>query len=124
MEKDKRTGWLKDLKEGDEVFVIGELLHEVFLQKIAIIETITPAGRIKAGGYKFNQCGRFEKTDFCSVRLEKLTPEMKSKLLLNTERERLEAKTKIVVDKIDISKLSNEKLERLYTFLKEITDWE
>ena len=122
MEKDKRTGWLKDLKVGDEVFVIGELLHEVFLQKIAIIETITPAGRIKAGGYKFNQCGRFEKTDFCSVRLEKLTPEMKSKLLLNTERERLEAKTKNVVDKIDISKLSNEKLERLYTFLKEITD--
>ena len=122
MEKDKRTGWLKDLKVGDEVFVIGELLHEVFLQKIAIIETITPAGRIKTGGYKFNQCGRFEKTDFCSVRLEKLTPEMKSKLLLNTERERLEAKTKIVVDKIDISKLSNEKLERLYTFLKEITD--
>lgn len=33
MEKDKRTGWLKDLKVGDEVFVIGELLHEVFLQK-------------------------------------------------------------------------------------------
>ena len=93
-----------------------------FSKKIAIIETITPAGRIKAGGYKFNQCGRFEKTDFCSVRLEKLTPETKSKLLLNTERERLEAKTKIVVDKIDISKLSNEKLERLYTFLKEITD--
>lgn len=122
MEKDKRTGWLKDLKVGDEVFVIGELLHEVFLQKIAIIETITPAGRIKAGGYQFNHYGRFEKTDFCSVRLEKLTPEMKSKLLLNTERERLEAKTKIVVDKIDISKLSNEKLERLYTFLKEITD--
>lgn len=101
---------------------MGNFFMKYFSKKIAIIETITPAGRIKAGGYKFNQCGRFEKTDFCSVRLEKLTPETKSKLLLNTERERLEAKTKIVVDKIDISKLSNEKLERLYTFLKEITD--
>ena len=123
MEKDKRTGWLKDIKVGDEVFLIGELLHEVFLQKVAIVEKITPAGRIKAGGYKFNQCGRFEKTDFCSVRLEKLTPEMKSKLLLNTERERLEAKTKVVVDKIDVSKLSDEKLGRLYTFLEEITNY-
>lgn len=123
MEKDKRTGWLKDIKVGDEVYLIGELLHEVFLQKVAIVEKITPAGRIKAGGYKFNQCGRFEKTDFCSVRLEKLTPEMKSKLLLNTERERLEAKTKVVVGKIDVSKLSDEKLGRLYTFLEEITNY-
>lgn len=123
MEKDKRTGWLKDLKEGDEVFLIGELLHEVFLQKVAIIEKITPAGRIKAGGYKFNQCGRFEKTDFCSVRLEKLTPEMKSKLLLNTERERLEAKAKVVINKIDVSKLSDEKLGLLYTFLEEINNY-
>lgn len=123
MEKDKRTGWLKALKVGDEVYLIGELLHEVFLQKVAIVEKITPAGRIKAGGYKFNQCGRFEKADFCSVRLEKLTPEMKSKLLLNTERERLEAKTKVVVDKIDVSKLSDEKLGRLYTFLEEITNY-
>lgn len=123
MEKDKRTGWLKDLKVGDEVFLIGEYLHEVFLQEVAIVEKITPVGRIKAGGYKFNQCGRFKKTDFCSVRLEKLTPEMKSKLLLNTERERLEAKTKVVVNKIDVSKLSDEKLGRLYTFLEEITNY-
>lgn len=122
MEKDKRTGWLKDLKVGDEVFLIGELLHEVFLQKIAIIETITPAGRIRAGGYKFNQCGRFEKTDFCSVRLEKLTPEMKSKLLLNTERERLEAKVKNAINDIDVSEFNNEELKCLSTFLKEFTD--
>lgn len=122
MEKDKRTGWLKDLKVGDEVLLVGEYLYEVFSEEVAIVEKITPAGRMKAGGYKFNQCGRFKKTDFCSVRLEKLTPEMKSKLLLNTERERLEAKTKVVVNKIDVSKLSDEKLGCLCTFLEEITN--
>lgn len=101
---------------------MGNFFMKYFSKKLLLLKRSHQQVEIKAGGYKFNQCGRFEKTDFCSVRLEKLTPEMKSKLLLNTERERLEAKTKIVVDKIDISKLSNEKLERLYTFLKEITD--
>lgn len=121
MEKDKRTGWLKDLKVGDEVFVIGELLHEVFLQKIAIIETITPAGRIKAGGYKFNQCGRCRITDYRTLQLSELTPELRSKHLLSVKRERLEAKVKNKINDINISKLSDEKLERLSTFLEEIT---
>lgn len=120
MEKDKRTGWLKDLKVGDEVFVIGELLHEVFLQKIAIIETITPAGRINAGGYQFNHYGRGKITDYRTLQLMELTPELRSKHLLSLKRERLEAKVKNKINDINISKLSDEKLERLSTFLEEI----
>ena len=121
MEKDKRTGWLKDLKVGDEVFVIGELLHEVFLQKIAIIETITPAGIIEAGGDKFNHYGRGRITDYRTLQLTELTPELRSKHLLSVKRERLEAKVKNKINDINISKLSDEKLERLSTFLEEIT---
>lgn len=117
MEKDKRTGWLKDLKVGDEVFLIG-----LYSQKVVTVEKITPTGRINAGGYQFNHYGRCKITDYRTLQLVELTPELKLKHLLSVKRERLEAKTKIVVDKIDISKLSNEKLERLYTFLKEITD--
>lgn len=122
MEKDKRTGWLKDLKVGDEVFVIGELLHEVFLQKIAIIETITPTGRINAGGYQFNHYGRCKITDYRTLQLTELTPELRSKHLLSVKRERLEAKVKNKINDMNISKLSNEKLERLSTFLEEITE--
>ena len=117
MEKDKRTGWLKNLKVGDEVYLVGS-----YSQKIVTIEKITPTGKINAGGYQFNHYGRCKITDFRTLQLMELTPELRSKHLLSVKRERLEAKVKNTINDINVSKLSNEKLERLYTFLKEITD--
>ena len=116
MEKDKRTGWLKDLKVGDEVFLIG-----LYSQKIVVVENITPTGRINAGGYQFNHYGRCRITDYRTLQLTELTPELRSKHLLSVKRERLEAKVKNKINDINISKLSDEKLERLSTFLEEIT---
>lgn len=116
MEKDKRTGWLKDLKVGDEVFLIG-----LYSQKIVVVEKITPTGRINAGGYQFNHYGRCRITDYRTLQLTELTPELRSKHLLSVKRERLETKVKNKINDINISKLSDEKLERLSTFLEEIT---
>lgn len=116
MEKDKRTGWLKDLKVGDEVFLIG-----LYSQKIVVVDKITPTGRINAGGYQFNHYGRCRITDYRTLQLTELTPELRSKHLLSVKRERLEAKVKNKINDINISKLSDEKLERLSTFLEEIT---
>ena len=116
MEKDKRTGWLKDLKVGDEVFLSGW-----YSQKVVTVEKITPTGRINAGGYQFNHYGRCKITDYRTLQLVELTPELKSKHLLSVKRERLEAKVKNKINDINISKLSDEKLERLSTFLEEIT---
>ena len=116
MEKDKRTGWLKDLKVGDEVFLIG-----LYSQKIVVVvDKITPTGRINAGGYQFNHYGRGKITDYRTLQLMELTPELRSKHLLSLKRERLEAKVKNKINDINISKLSDEKLERLSTFLEEI----
>lgn len=115
MEKDKRTGWLKDLKVGDEVFLIG-----LYSQKIVVVDKITPTGRINAGGYQFNHYGRSKITDYRTLQLMELTPELRSKHLLSLKRERLEAKVKNKINDINISKLSDEKLERLSTFLEEI----
>lgn len=117
MEKDKRTGWLKDLKVGDEVFLIG-----LYSQKIVAVEKITPTGRINAGGYQFNHYGRCKITDYRTLHLAELTPELRSKHLLSVKRERLEAKVKNKINDMNISKLSDEKLERLSTFLEEITE--
>ena len=117
MEKDKRTGWLKDLKVGDEVFLIG-----LYSQKVVTVEKITTTGRINAGGYQFNHYGRCKITDYRTLQLVELTPELKSKHLLSVKRERLEAKVKNKINDINISKLSDEKLERLSTFLEEITE--
>lgn len=116
MEKDKRTGWLKDLKVGDEVFLIG-----LYSQKVVTVEKITPTGRINAGGYQFNHYGRCKITDYRTLQLTELTPELRSKHLLSLKRERLEAKVKNKINDMNISKLSDEKLERLSTFLEEIT---
>lgn len=116
MEKDKRTGWLKDLKVGDEVFLVG-----AYSPNIAVVEKITPTGRINAGGYQFNHYGWCRVTDYRSIHLKELTPELRSKHLLSVKRERLEAKVKNKINDINISKLSNEKLERLSNFLEEIT---
>lgn len=117
MEKDKRTGWLKDLKVGDEVLLIGS-----YSQKIVTIEKITPTGKINAGGYQFNHYGRYKITDYRTLQLMELTPELRSKHLLSVKRERLEAKVKKTINDMNISKLSDEKLERLSTFLEEITE--
>lgn len=116
MEKDKRTGWLKDLKVGDEVFLIG-----LYSQKIVAIEKITPTGRINAGGFQFNHHGRCKITDYRTLQLMELTPELRSKHLLSVKRERLETEVKNIINDINVSKLSDEKLERLSTFLEEIT---
>ena len=117
MKKDKRTGWLKDLKVGDEVLLIGS-----YSQKIVTIEKITPTGRINAGGYQFNHYGRCKITDYRTLHLAELTPELRSKHLLSVKRGRLEAKVKNKINDMNISKLSDEKLERLSTFLEEITE--
>ena len=56
--KDQRKGWLKDLKVGDEVFIVisrGVLGNNRIL---TTIKKITPTGRINAGGKQFPPTGK------------------------------------------------------------------
>ena len=53
--KDQRKGWLKDLKVGDQVFVVE--LRGVFssYKTLATVEKITPTGRINVEDINFRQ---------------------------------------------------------------------
>ena len=66
--KDQRTGWLKDLKVGDKVFVVRSkgILGS---RNEATIEKITPTGRIKVGRVQFPPSGVLYK-DCWETRLE------------------------------------------------------
>jgi tryptophanyl-tRNA synthetase len=52
MDKDKRVGWIRDLKEGDKVFVKDR--HGEILSKV---EKITTTGRINTSHYRFTPNG-------------------------------------------------------------------
>ena len=53
MSIDKRTGWLKDLKEGDKVIVQSR-----YNTSIKTITKITPSGRIKIESDQFDSFGQ------------------------------------------------------------------
>lgn len=46
MVKDRRQGWLKELKEGDEVFIVGVDTDSYEETEIGTVTHITPTGRI------------------------------------------------------------------------------
>jgi hypothetical protein len=52
LNKDKRTGWLRDLKPGDEVGVVPSYDHAPF---IATVKNITPTGRIRIKTERYEQ---------------------------------------------------------------------
>jgi hypothetical protein len=52
-DKDKRIGWLRDLKEGDKVIISSD-----YITKIKSINKITPTGKIKIDNYSYDSDGR------------------------------------------------------------------
>jgi hypothetical protein len=58
MNKDKRTGWLGNLKVGDNVFVRSD-----FSLKLGRVSKITPIGRITV--FNFLSYGESRKWIFC-----------------------------------------------------------
>ena len=48
--KDQRKGWLRELKVGDKVFVVSSRGALGSVKTLAIVEKITPTGRINVKG--------------------------------------------------------------------------
>ena len=71
MDKDKRTGWLGNLKVGDNVFVRSD-----FSLKLGKVSKITPTGRITVFNSTFSHLGKAG-SGYSVVRLEEATPEKK-----------------------------------------------
>ena len=108
--KDQRKGWLKDLKVGDQVFVVE--LRGVFskYKTLATFEKITPTGRINVVGYHFPQTGSIFK-DRGWTRLEQATNEAIESFYEDLQKaEYIRAINKGIDDKL-ISKMSKSDLE-------------
>jgi hypothetical protein len=108
--KDQRKGWLKDLKVGDQVFVVE--LRGVFsnYKTLATVEKITPTGRINVEGYQFPPIGSIFK-DRSWTRLEQATNEAIESFYEDLQKaEYIRAINKGIDDKL-ISKMSKSDLE-------------
>lgn len=137
MVKDKRQGWLKELKEGDEVFIVGVDTDSYEETEIGTVTHITPTGRIGVNYTQYSVEGERKYNRF-PTRLKKLTPEAKQEYLLEKERqealEQQEAlgqaqagltlliKTKEALNNLNLDKMNIEELQTLYDCLKEITE--
>lgn len=100
MNKDKRTGWLGNLKVGDNVFVRSD-----FSLKLGKVSKITPTGRITVFNSTFSHLGRAGSC-YSVVRLEEATPEKISK-----HHQKLQKSKMIKLVKENFSKINFEKLD-------------
>ena len=123
MAKDERQGWLKELKVGDEVFIVGIGYDET---KIGVVSHITPTGRIGVDYTQYSAKGERKYNNF-PTRLKKLTPEAKQEYLLEKERQEellekqrteLLTKTKDALDNLNLDKMDNRELQALYDYIK------
>lgn len=126
MVKDKRQGWLKELKEGDEVFIVGIDTDSYEETEIGTVTHITPTGRIGVNYTQYSVKGERKGNRF-PTRLKKLTPESKKEYLLEKERQEyleeaqrtaLLIKTREALSKLNLNKLNTRELQALYDCIK------
>ena len=126
MVKDKRQGWLKELKEGDEVFIVGVDTDSYEETEIGTVTHITPTGRIGVNYTQYSVEG-YRKHVSYPTRLKKLTPEAKKEYLLEKERQEylkeaqrtaILIKTREALSKLNLNKLNTRELQALYDCIK------
>lgn len=130
MVNDKRQGWLKELKEGDEVFIVGIDTDSCEETEIGTVTHITPTGRIGVNYTQYSVEG-YRKHVSYPTRLKKLTPETKKEYLLEKERQEylkeaqrtaLLIKTREALSKLNLDKLNTRELQALYDCIKTVND--
>ena len=108
--KDQRKGWLKDLKVGDQVFVVESRGVFSDYKTLTTVEKITPTGRINVGRYQFPPTGSVFK-DRNWTKMEQATDEAIESFYEEQQKaEYIRAINKGIDDKL-ISKMSKSDLE-------------
>ena len=105
--KDKRTGWLKELKVGDNVFIRSSLGL-----KLGTVTKITPTGRITVFNSTFSHMGRAG-SGFSVIRLEEATPEKISQHIEGFQKSKMVKLIKENISKINFENLDLGDLEEL-----------
>lgn len=108
MAEDKRTGWLKELKVGDYVFVFTSGMRGMILAKV---EKITPTGRIVVDNTQFGADGVYQFDKFRIDILRQANEKQVSEYILKSQK-------KIMSNKI-ISLLKSDWENIDYEILKE-----
>ena len=110
-DKDKRIGWLRDLKVGDKVYV-----NEYGVNHIREVERITPTGRLTVNGLVYNPHGREGgSTSYTHSRLSEWTPEREADIEENKRRQVLISH----IGRLSLRQLSTKALEQI-VFLVEM----
>ena len=86
--KDKRVYWLRDLKVGDEVFIVRSNGVLGSTKTLAVIEKITPTGRLNMKGQQFPPSGRIYE-NYRSIKLEQATEQAIKEHVSNIEKQKL-----------------------------------
>lgn len=95
--KDKRKGWLRDLKVGDKVFIVSSKGVLGSVRTLAVVEKITPTGRLNVEGQQFPPSGSIYE-NYRSTKLEQATEQAIQEHVSNVEKQKL---IKEITDKVN-----------------------
>lgn len=95
--KDKRVYWLRDLKVGDKVFIVRSNGVLGSTKTLAVVEKITPTGRLNVKGQQFPPSGSIYE-NYRSTKLEQATEQAIQEHVSNIEKQKL---IKEITDKVN-----------------------
>lgn len=95
--KDQRKGWLRDLKVGDKVFIVSSRGVLGSAKTLAVVEKITPTGRLNVKGQQFPPSGSIYE-NYRSTKLEQATEQAIQEHVSNVEKQKI---IKEITDKVN-----------------------
>lgn len=95
--KDQRKGWLRDLKVGDKVFIVSSKGVLGSTKTLALVEKITPTGRLNVEGQQFPPSGNIYE-NYRSTKLEQATEQAIQEYISNVAKQKL---IKEITDKVN-----------------------
>lgn len=117
--KDLRSGWVKELKVGDKVFIEETRGVMGIHTKLSYVEKITPTGRINVGGKQFPPSGKIYQ-NYTSVSLKQATDEAVKEFRQGQEKLKLVRNVQNIFKEMDLDKLNVSELKEIESLLKKI----
>lgn len=118
--KDQRKGWLRDLKVGDKVFVVSSKGVLGSVETLAVVEKITPTGRLNVEGQQFPPSGSIYE-NYRSTKLEQATEKAIQEHVCNVEKQKI---IKELTEKVNSGALNRMTLLDLKTIKHEFSKYE
>ena len=118
--KDKRKGWLRDLKVGDKVFIVSSKGVLGSVRTLAVVEKITPTGRLNVNGQQFPPSGSIYE-NYRSTKLEQATDQAIQEHVSNIEKQKL---IKEITDKVNSGILNKMTSIELKVIKQELSKYE